>query len=279
MSELVLEVRSLSLATADGRVLVEPLDVDVEAHGSLGVVGESGAGKTLLARACLGLLPSGVTLASGTVRLAGRDVAACSPVELRELLGRNVGYVPQNAVSYLHPGLKVSAQIGDGYRTWFGASRAEALDRARSLLEQVGISDPGRVLASYPGQLSGGMRQRVNIAMAFMGSPALIVADEPTAALDALARSQVAELLRRTCAKNGAALLMVSHDLPLVGRVCEQALVMRHGRVVERGRVADVLAHPESPYVAGLLAAIPRVGRPRDERLPEGVGQEEGELR
>lgn len=269
MSDLVIEARGLSLARCDGKVLVEPLDLSVEQGASLGVVGESGAGKTLLARAVLGLLPTGVHVAGGTVRLAGTDLSACSSRGLRELLGKNVGYVPQNAVSYLHPSLRVSEQIADGYRTWAKVGKGEAIDRARSLLEQVGISDPTRVLASFPGQLSGGMRQRVNIAMALMSNPRLVVADEPTAALDALTRSQVAELLQRACAKSGAALLMVSHDLPLVCRVCQDVLVMRKGAVVERGPSANVLAQPEAPYTQALLAAVPRVGRPRDQRLPE----------
>ena len=133
----------------------------------------------------------------------------------------------------------------------------------------MGIADAARVLESYPGQLSGGMRQRVNIAMALMSSPELVVADEPTAALDAVTRTQVASLLQRVCAGTGAALLMVSHDLPLVRRTCNSAIVMRKGRVVERGQAARVLAHPSHPYTQALLSAVPHVGMPRDVRLPE----------
>ena len=194
---------------------------------------------------------------------------ACGAAQLRGLLGCHVGYVPQNSVSYLHPGLKVLAQITDGYRTWHKVSRAEAKERAVELLGAVGIADAARVLESYPGQLSGGMRQRVNIAMALMSSPELVVADEPTAALDAVTRTQVASLLQRVCAERGAALLMVSHDLPLVRRTCNSAIVMRKGRVVERGQAAEVLAHPSHPYTQALLSAVPHVGMPRDVRLPE----------
>ena len=252
-----------------GHALVDGVSLEVPAGACVGVVGESGAGKTLLARAMLGLLPAGVRLAAGTASLLGHDLAACGASELRSLLGRHVGYVPQNSVAYLHPGLRVRTQISDGYRTWHKAGRVEAASRARELLEAVGIADPDRVLASYPGQLSGGMRQRVTIAMALMASPELIVADEPTAALDALTRVQVADLLQRVCEERGAALLMVSHDLALVRRVCGTALVMRRGRVVERGKSGEVLVHPTHPYTRALVAAVPHVGMARDARLPE----------
>ena len=269
MSDDVVRAEGVRILDRDDRVLVDGVDVCVPAGARVGVVGESGAGKTLFARACLGLLPEGVHMAAGKVSLLGQDPMACGPAQLRGLLGCHVGYVPQNSVSYLHPGLKVLAQITDGYRTWHKASRAEAKERAVELLGAVGIADAARVLESYPGQLSGGMRQRVNIAMALMSSPELVVADEPTAALDAVTRIQVASLLQRVCAERGTALLMVSHDLPLVRRTCNSAIVMRKGRVVERGQAAEVLAHPSHPYTQALLSAVPHVGMPRDVRLPE----------
>ena len=269
MSDDVVRAEGVRILDRDGRVLVDGVDLCVPAGARVGVVGESGAGKTLFARACLGLLPEGVHMAAGKVSLLGQDPMACGAAQLRGLLGRHVGYVPQNSVSYLHPGLKVLAQITDGYRTWHKVSRVEAKERAVELLCAVGIADAARVLESYPGQLSGGMRQRVNIAMALMSSPELVVADEPTAALDAVTRTQVASLLQRVCAERGAALLMVSHDLPLVRRTCNSAIVMRKGRVVERGQAARVLAHPSHPYTQALLSAVPHVGMPRDVRLPE----------
>lgn len=269
MSDDVVRAEGVRILDRDGRVLVDGVDVCVPVGARVGVVGESGAGKTLFARACLGLLPEGVHMTAGKVSLLGQDPMACGAAQLRGLLGCHVGYVPQNSVSYLHPGLKVLAQITDGYRTWHKVSRAEAKERAVELLGAVGIADAARVLESYPGQLSGGMRQRVNIAMALMSSPELVVADEPTAALDAVTRTQVASLLQRVCAERGAALLMVSHDLPLVRRTCNSAIVMRKGRVVERGQAAEVLAHPSHPYTQALLSAVPHVGMPRDVRLPE----------
>ena len=222
MSDDVVRAEGVRILDRDGRVLVDGVDLCVPAGARVGIVGESGAGKTLFARACLGLLPEGVHMAAGKVSLLGQDPMTCGSAQLRGLLGCHVGYVPQNSVSYLHPGLKVLAQITDGYRTWHKVSRAEAKERAVELLGAVGIADAVRVLESYPGQLSGGMRQRVNIAMALMSSPELVVADEPTAALDAVTRTQVASLLQRVCAERGAALLMVSHDLPLVRRTCNR---------------------------------------------------------
>ncbi len=265
----VVQARDVRVLDSLGHVLVDGVSLEVPAGARVGVVGESGAGKTLLARAMLGLLPAGVRLAGAAAYVLGRDLAACTAPELRALIGQHVGYVPQNSVAYLHPGLKVRAQISDGYRTWNKVGRAEATSRACELLGAVGIADPERVLASYPGQLSGGMRQRVTIAMALMASPELVVADEPTAALDALTRVHVADLLQRVCEARGAALLMVSHDLALVRRVCDTALVMRRGRVVERGRADEVLVRPAHPYTQALLAAVPHVGMARDERLPE----------
>lgn len=285
MSDAVLSAQGVQLCDRQGRTLVRDMGVEVAPGSLVGVVGESGAGKTLFARACLGLLPAGVRMRAGRVDLMGRDPFACEPRALRELLGRHVGYVPQNSVSYLHPGLKVSAQLSDGYRTWRHASRAQGRARALRLLDQVGIDDPERVLESYPGELSGGMRQRVNIAMALMAEPLLVVADEPTAALDAITRVQVAELLQRVCEERGAALLMVSHDLGLVRRICQSVLVMRAGALVEAGDASEVLTHPARPYTQALLAAVPRVGQPRDCRLPEYADEgpdeapREGEVR
>lgn len=273
----VLLAEGLVLRNAEGRMLVQGVDLRVAPGECVGVVGESGAGKTLTARAALGLAPEGVRVEARRVELAGVDVLGADPRRHRELLGRHVGYVPQNTSSFLHPALKVRSQIADGYRTWQRVSAPCALQRARDLLCQVGIADPDRVLASFPGQLSGGMRQRVNIAMALMGDPDIVVADEPTAALDAITRVAVADLLIRATRERGASLLLVSHDLSLVRRRCDRVMVMRRGRCVEEGPTGQVLGAPAHPYTAALLAAVPKVGRPRGERLAEYRGEEGGE--
>ena len=276
----VLDVRNLWLRDGGGRALVCGIDVSVGPGEAVGLVGESGSGKTLAARAALGLLPAGVSLAADRVRLAGVGVYAAAPVERRRLLGTRVGYVPQNTLAYLQPSLRVRAQIVDGYRTWHrGVSRGEARERACGLLASVGIDDPARVMASYPGDLSGGQRQRVNIAMALMGDPAIVVADEPTAALDSVTAAQVIALLARATAERGAALLVISHDLGLVRSRCDRVCVLYAGRVVEEGPCAAVLEDPGHPYTRGLLASVPQVGADRATRLADVAGSVPGEGR
>ena len=292
-----LSARGLTVRTRAGAELVHAVDLSVRPGGRLGVVGESGSGKTLTLRACLGVLPCGLVWRADELVLAGTDALALASARrpahatgagnvlgacatqtrgFARLLGERVGFVPQNTTEYLHPLMRVRAQMTDGYLAHMpGATHAGALERARELLASVGIRDTRRVLDAYPGELSGGMRQRVNIACALMGSPALVVADEPTAALDAVVARQVAELLVRCCEERGAALVMVSHDLGVVGACCEDLVVMQEGRVVERGRSSGVLACPREPYTRMLVdAARPhprvRVGDARQAATSQG---------
>ena len=270
MSEAILEARGLVVRDADGRVLVGGADLSLEAGRCLGVVGESGSGKTLTMRACLGLLPPGLTWEARRLTLAGRELCDLSRAEHARLLGTTVGFVPQNTMEYLHPLIRVRDQIADGYLAWHPqASKAQALDRAAGLLARVGIAEPDRVLRSYPAQLSGGMRQRVNVAMALMGDPSLIAADEPTAALDCMVARQVVELLVEVARERGVAVAMVSHGLDMVRSCCDDLAVMYAGRVVERGAAREVFAEPAHPYTRALMDALPRVGQPRDRRLCE----------
>ena len=269
----VLLVRDLAVCDAAGRVLVDGASLAVGPEERVGVVGESGAGKTLLMRACLGLLPAGLSWEAGELALVGRDVRPLRPRELAHLLGTRVGFVPQNTMEYLQPLMRVRDQMTDGYRTHHpGAPRADAVGRARGLLEACGFDDPDRVLAARPAELSGGMRQRVNVACALMGEPALVVADEPTAALDAVVARQVVELLVRLTSERGAALVMVSHNLDMVRSCCDRLVVMRAGRVVEEGRAADVFERPRTAYARELAAAVPRLGAVLEARAAAGKG-------
>ena len=278
----VLEAASLSVRDASGRVLVDGVDVRVAPGEVLGVVGESGSGKTLTLRACLGVLPRGLSWRAQALRLAGFDaLAEAARVDSRgrrrpgegawlsarstqtrafaRALGASVGFVPQNTMEYLHPLMRVREQMTDGYLANVpGATPASALERARELLGSVGIGDAARVLDAYPSELSGGMRQRVNIACALMGSPALIVADEPTAALDTAHARRVVELLADEARRRGIALVMVSHNLGAVAACADALLVMREGRVVEGGRASAVLAAPRDAYTRALVDAVPR---------------------
>lgn len=269
----VLAAEGLCVADARGRALVCDVDLAVEPGQTVALVGESGSGKTLTARAALGLVPATCAVTAGRVVLDGVDVLAAAPREHRRLLGTRVGYVPQNTVAYLQPSLRVGTQMTDGLLTWNRAmGRDAARHRACELLVGVGLREPDRVMASYPGELSGGMRQRVNIAMALMGDPCLLVADEPTAALDSVTRRQVMDLLDGVARERGLALLMVSHDLGLVRRHCSHVYVMYAGRVVERGPVAAVAEKPGHPYTAALLAAAPQVGADPARRLADIPG-------
>lgn len=273
MSSNVLQVRDLWVRDAWGRALVCGVTVGVGPGERVGLVGESGSGKTLTARSCMGLAPADLAVWAAEAVMADTPVFSASPEALRRMHGTRLGYIPQNTMAYLQPSLRVRTQMIDGYRTWHpGVSRQEAQNRAAELLTSVGIEDPRRVLASYPSELSGGQRQRVNIATALMGSPALLVADEPTAALDSVTQAQVVDLLSRITQEREAALLMVSHDLGLVRRRCDRVLVMYAGRCVECGATARVLGEPGHPYTRALLASVPYVGMPRDERLADMPG-------
>ena len=256
----ILRARGLVVRDAAGRVLVNDVDLEVRPGERVGVVGESGAGKTLTLRACLGLLPTGLACSADELSLAGCDVGNARPRQLRELLGTRVGFIPQNTMEYLHPLMRVRDQMTDGWRTWHsGATRSQALERAAGLLGHVGIDDPGRVLAARPGELSGGMRQRVNVACALMGEPSLLVADEPTASLDARIARQVIELITRVARERGIAVALVSHNLGMVQAFCDRLLVMRAGRVVEAGPAGRVFSAPSDPYTRTLVAATPRL--------------------
>ena len=256
----LLRARGLVVRDATGRALVDGVDLDVRPGERVGVVGESGAGKTLTLRACLGLLPDGLSCGAAELTLDGRDMRTARPREMRELLGTRVGFIPQNTMEYLHPLMRVRDQMIDGWRTWHrGAPKAQAVAQAAELLGRVGIDDPARVLAARPGELSGGMRQRVNVACALMGEPALLVADEPTASLDARIARQVIELITQVAAERGIAVALVSHDLGMVQAYCDRLLVMRAGHVVESGSSADVFGAPRDPYTRTLVAAMPRL--------------------
>jgi oligopeptide/dipeptide ABC transporter ATP-binding protein len=244
--------RSVSVEALRGRwrQVVEPIDVDVEAGSILGIVGESGAGKTLFTRALVGLLPRG-TRAAGTVTLGGQIYDARQGA--RRALGRDAALVLQNPLTALDPLARVDHQLTEGVRHLRLMTQAAAMDRARELLERLAFTDVDRVLSLYPHQLSGGMAQRVTIALALMPAPKLLIVDEPTSALDASVRVRVLELVRQLVLDQGTAVIFVSHDLSLVGRFCDRLAVMYAGRFVEEGDTASVLGTPEHPYTEALL--------------------------
>jgi peptide/nickel transport system ATP-binding protein len=233
-----------------------------------GLVGESGAGKSMLGRAVLGLLPANATIISGHIAFEGRDLLDMPETERRGLLGRRIALIPQDPMTSLNPVKRVGAQIGSLLRHHLGLSKRAALTRATELLTEVAIREPDRVLSLYPHEISGGMRQRVLIAMAFACDPGLVIADEPTTALDVTVQRQVLQLVERLRRRHGSAVLFVTHDLGVVAKICRSMTVLHAGRVLEEGQTADVLARPRHPYTRALLAATPRADRPAEALRP-----------
>ncbi len=241
-------LRRVSLVVATGEV-----------HG---LVGESGAGKSTIAKAILGIIPSQVKVTDGRIGFEGRDLLSLSPKDLRAVLGRDIALVPQDPSTALNPSRRIDAQMTDGLRLKRSLSAKQARLRAHAWLEEVQIRDPKRVLDSYPHQLSGGMRQRVLIAAAFGLEPKLVIADEPTTALDVTVQKQILRLIRSLQERHGTSVLFVSHDLGVVAKICDRLTVLYMGKVMEQGSTADVLAAPRHPYTKALLAANPRYDRP-----------------
>ncbi len=242
--------------------LLRSVSLDVAAGEVRGLVGESGAGKSMIGKAVLGILPRAVTVVEGEVWLDGVDLLRLSPAERRRRIGASAALIPQDPMTALNPSRRIGPQITDRLVDILGWTRAGADARAKELLEEVRIPDPGRVMRSYPHELSGGMRQRVLIASAFAAEPKLIVADEPTTALDVTVQKQILRLIAQMQARHGTALLFVTHDLGVVSKVCDTLSVLYAGKVVEDTRVRDFFAAPGHAYSAALLAATPKYTDP-----------------
>jgi peptide/nickel transport system ATP-binding protein len=256
----LLEVSGLTVGfpTRGGAVVLAADDVSfaVEPRQTLGLVGESGCGKSVTLRALLGLVPFPGQVVDGSVRLEGRELLGLRPGEWESVRGDRAGMVFQDPMASLDPLFTVGDQLVELLRAKRGLRRAAARARAAELLDRVEIPDPKSKLRSYPHELSGGMRQRVMIALAIATEPALLLADEPTTALDVTVQDQVLALLRTLQEELDLAVLLVSHDLGVIGQVCDQVAVMYAGRIVERGSVEDVLDRPSHPYTEGLAACV-----------------------
>ena len=247
--------------------VLDGIDLDLDAGGSLGLVGETGCGKSVLARSIMGLLPRPpARTLSGRILFEGQDLLACSAADWRGLRGVRMAMIFQDPMTFLNPVFSIGRQLGDVIRAQQAARpRSERLDRsavrahAVHLLQQVRLPDAQALLARYPHQLSGGMRQRVLIAMALSGTPRLLIADEPTTALDVTIQAQVLALMRDLVQRLGLAVLMISHDIGAVAAVCTRIAVMYAGTIVEDGPTAALLQRPRHPYTQGLLAALPDI--------------------
>jgi peptide/nickel transport system ATP-binding protein len=262
----LLDVRDLrvTFATEDGPLTAcDGVSYSVDAGRTLGIVGESGSGKSVSVLTVMGLTRFEGAAVSGEVLFDGRDLLALGDDELRRLRGNELAMIFQDPLSSLHPFKRVGAQLGEAVRAHASVSRAAARARALELLGLVELPDPGRRVDSYPHELSGGMRQRVMIAMALANEPKLLIADEPTTALDVTVQAQILELIRRLQAELGMAIVIVTHDLGVIAETADEVAVMYAGRIVERAPARTVFSAPEHPYTWGLLRSIPRVDVPR----------------
>ncbi|WP_060721998.1 ABC transporter ATP-binding protein [Pseudonocardia sp. EC080625-04] len=253
--------------------VVAGVSFDVREREIVGLVGESGSGKTVTGLSVLGLLPRGVgRITSGAVRFGDRDLSELSGRELRAVRGNEVAMVFQEPMTSLNPAFRIGDQIAETVRLHRGVSRRAARERAVEVLDLVGIPHARRRVDDYPHEFSGGMRQRAMIAMAVSCEPRLLIADEPTTALDVTIQAQVLELLATMQRDLGMSVLLVTHDLGVVAEVCERVVVMYAGQVVERAGVGELFDHPRHPYTEGLLAAMPQLGS-RGQRLPSIPGR------
>jgi peptide/nickel transport system ATP-binding protein len=263
MTEPLIEVSDLRVSVGDVEA-VHGVSFTLTRGRRTGLIGESGSGKTITALAIMGLLPEGLA-AEGTVAYRSTDLLGLPEPELCRLRGDRLAMIFQEPLSALNPLMRVGDQVAEPLRIHRGMSRAEARARARELLERVQIPDVLEKARAYPHQLSGGQRQRAMIAMAMACSPELVVADEPTTALDVTVQAQVLRTLNRLVEEEGATLLLITHDLPVVAEVCELVLVMYGGYIVEEGATEEVFGQPRHPYTSGLIDAIP----PLDRDLPD----------
>jgi peptide/nickel transport system ATP-binding protein len=270
MAQPLLEVKDLKVhfETEDGVVqAVDGISYSVDRGQALGIVGESGSGKSVSSMTVMGLTRAGNARISGSITFDGKDLLNASAAEMRKVRGGEIAMIFQDPLSSLHPFYKIGDQLIEAHRAHNDVSKAQARDRAIEMLGLVGIPDPRRRIDGYPHEFSGGMRQRVMIAMALINDPKLLIADEPTTALDVTVQAQILELIQKLQSELDTAVVLITHDLGVVAEVTEEIAVMYAGRIVEYGNVDTIFATPEHPYTWGLLKSIPRLDTPRDQEL------------
>ncbi len=263
MSDMLLDVADLRVRFGNGTEAVRGISLSVARGETHCLVGESGCGKSVTSLAVMNLLARGAVRTADAIRFEGRDIAGLSEREMGKLRGDAMAMIFQEPMTSLNPAYTVGSQMAEVFVRHRGASKSAALERAAFLLGRVGITAPGMRLAQYPHQLSGGLRQRVMIAMALMCEPRLLIADEPTTALDVTVQAQILRLLQELQGELGLGILLITHDLGIVARMAHRVSVMYAGRVVESGPAAEVFGQPTHPYTHGLLACVPVPGKVR----------------
>lgn len=270
----LLEIRDLTVRfpTDDGIVqAVSDVSIDLAAGECLGIVGESGSGKSVTWLTVIGL-NRGQTDVTGSVLLDGEELLGRTPTQMQQVRGKRIGMIFQDPMTSLHPYFKVGAQIAEAVRVHHDVSKKEAWARAVEMLEKVAIPTPAARAKQYPHEFSGGMRQRAMIAMALAVDPEILIADEPTTALDVTVQAQIMDLIQRLREEMGTAVVLITHDLGVVAEHCDRIAVMYAGRVVESGVADSIYAEPEHPYTWGLLASLPRLDAAVEDRLTPIVG-------
>jgi peptide/nickel transport system ATP-binding protein len=265
-----LSVRDLRVhfPTADGLVKsVDGLSFDLRQGEILGIVGESGSGKSVTAQAILGLHKGSQAQITGEIWLDGKELVAASEEDMRSLRGDTMSMIFQDPLSAMHPFYRVGPQIAEAYLVHNKVSKSEAKKRTVEMLDRVGIPNPDRRFSDYPHQFSGGMRQRAMIAMALVCNPKLLIADEPTTALDVTVQAQILDLMKNLQREFNSAIILITHDLGVVAETCDDVVVMYGGQCVETGSVTDLFYEAEMPYTWGLLGSMPRMDRTRQSRL------------
>jgi oligopeptide/dipeptide ABC transporter ATP-binding protein len=272
MDDALLRVEGLTIGIRrpgrpDTRI-IEDISFEIASYERFGIVGESGSGKSITLRAIADLLPKGVTVLSGSIRYNGAELVGMPAAQRRQLMGPQIAMIFQEPMTALNPVVRVGGQIAEGPRRYLGMSKRAAAELAVKMMAKTGIPDPERRARAYPHELSGGLRQRIMIAMALSCEPKLLLCDEPTTALDVTVQHQVLRLLEQLCDDSGAALAFVTHDLAVVNQTCTDLAVMYAGRIVESGRVKDVFTDPRHPYTKGLLDSAPDFDQPGRELIP-----------
>lgn len=276
MAEALLKVNQLVVSFATPQGVISPVrnvSFSLNAHETLGIIGESGCGKSVTAQAIMGLLSRRTSRIDGEITLAGQALDSLSAKERRRLSGREMAMVFQDPLASLNPVMTIGQQIDESLRLHSALSRSERQAKGLKLLEQVGIPDPPRCLAAWPHELSGGMRQRVMIAIAISTSPKVLIADEPTTALDATIQAQILDLLDEIKQQTGMAIMIITHDLSVVARLCQRVVVLYAGQIVEESDVYTLFETPRHPYTRALLAARPSLHQQPKGPLPEIKGQ------
>ena len=268
-----LRIRNLSVSLDNGQRVLRSINMDLDKGEVRGLVGESGAGKSMIGKAILGILPRALKIDEGEIFFQGKDLLTLKSNELRKTIGANAALIPQDPLTALNPSHRVGPQITNRLVDILGWKRNDAISRTYDLLDEVQIPDAERVINSFPHELSGGMRQRILIASAFAAEPKLIIADEPTTALDVTVQKQILKLIKEMQVRHGTTLLFVTHDLGVVSKVCQSLSVLYSGKVIEDTLVSSFFKMPQHDYSKALLTATPKYTDPNSDLIPvpEGV--------